>query len=89
MDFNRFRFLITEECDAKIGYIQCDRCGEAVHKDLLEIHKMEDFCTELKLNHLKCPLCHEQIDSSSNGGWKHHLISPSGCAGTAKRRARI
>lgn len=84
-----FKFIFAEECEAKIGYVQCDRCTEAVHKDLLEIHKQEDYCTEKKANHLKCPLCHEQIEGPLNGGWKNHLTNQNGCSGTAKRRARV
>ncbi|XP_055298769.1 centrosomal protein of 104 kDa isoform X2 [Sitodiplosis mosellana] len=77
---------LTEECDAKIGYVRCDRCTEAVHKNLLDIHKLEDYCVEPKPNNMKCPLCHEEVEGPSNGGWKHHLV---GCAGTARRRSRI
>lgn len=83
-------FVFAEECEAKIGYVQCDRCKEAVHKNLLDIHKLEDYCVAPKPNNMKCPLCHEEIDGPpANGGWKHHLASPNGCAGTAKRRSRI
>lgn len=77
----------VDECDAKIGYVRCGKCTEAVHKNLLEIHQMEDHCTELKPNHTKCPLCHEEIENGANGEWKHHLVY--NCAGTAKRRSRI
>lgn len=45
---------------------------------------------EPKPNTMKCPLCHEEVEGPSNGGWKHHLTkSDGGCAGTAKRRSRI
>lgn len=81
--------LFTEECEAKIGYLQCDRCTEAVHKDLMEIHNMEDYCVELRAGYSKCPLCHEEVEGPANGGWKHHLCSDDGCIGTAKRRSRI
>lgn len=58
-----------------------------MHKELLDIHQMEDYCIELKSKHVKCALCHEQIEDSVNGSWKHHLTTA--CAGTAKRRSRI
>lgn len=77
------------ECDAKIGYVICNRCTEAVHKDLLEIHKMEDYCIPLKNNAAKCPLCHEEVARPSEGGWKYHLTASDGCARAAKRRSRI
>lgn len=48
---------------------------------------MADYCMELKADHVKCPLCHEDVDGTVNGGLKHHLILD--CLGTAKRRSRI
>lgn len=79
----------SEECDAKIGYVACDRCADAVHKNLLDIHKMEDHCKP-QSGTAKCPLCHEIVEAPTNGGWKHHLmIDPNGCVGTIKRRSRI
>lgn len=38
---------LTKECDAKISYINCERCTEAVHFDLHEFHLMEDYCRGL------------------------------------------
>lgn len=85
-----FQNLISEECDAKIGYVACDRCADAVHKDLLEIHKMQDQCIKLRPGTSKCPLCHEIVEKPTNGGWKNHLmVDPNGCVGTIKRRSRI
>lgn len=84
-----FVSICTDECEAKTGYVQCDRCTEAVHKSLVEIHKLEDYCIKPTANNMKCPLCHEEVEGPSNGGWKHHLASSDGCAGTAKRRSRI
>lgn len=62
--------------------MKCVKCTEAVHKNLLEVHQMADYCMELKADHVKCPLCHGDVD-----GLKHHLILD--CPGTAKRRSRI
>lgn len=84
-----FSCVFAEECEAKIGYVRCDRCSEAVHKNLLDIHRLEDYCVTPKPKNTKCPLCHEEIDGPTNGGWKQHLASSNGCAGTAKRRSRI
>lgn len=55
----------------------------------MDIHKLEDYCVTPKAGNMKCPLCHEEVEGPSNGGWKHHLATSDGCAGTAKRRARI
>lgn len=80
---------LSGECDAKISYITCKRCTEAVHKDLYEIHSMEDHCQELKPNVARCPLCHDEIEAPLDGGWKLHLLSGSACRGNARRRAKI
>lgn len=34
----------TAECEAKDSYVVCTRCTESVHKQLYELHQMEDFC---------------------------------------------
>lgn len=86
---NNCLFTYTGECDAKISYITCKRCTEAVHKDLYEIHSMEDHCQELKANIARCPLCHGEVDGPLDGGWKMHLLSANGCRGNARRRAKI
>ncbi|KAG4074994.1 hypothetical protein HA402_014573 [Bradysia odoriphaga] len=80
---------LTGECDAKISYITCKRCTEAVHKDLYEIHSMEDHCKELKTNVARCPLCHDEVEAPLDGGWKLHLLGADGCRGNARRRAKI
>lgn len=35
---------LTDECEAKESYVVCTRCTESVHKQLYELHQMEDFC---------------------------------------------
>lgn len=80
---------MSGECEAKISYITCERCTEAVHKDLYEIHSMEDHCQKLKTGTVRCPLCHDEVDAPSNGGWKLHLLSAAGCRGNARRRSKI
>lgn len=86
---NCFICLMTEDCEAKAAYVTCDRCTEAVHKNLLDIHRMEDFCTTLTKGTAKCPLCHGEVTFPLVGGWKQHLLSPRGCPGAAKRRSKI
>ena len=91
--YNIFQLFLTpfflDECEAKISYIICDRCTEAVHKDLYEIHLMEDFCKEVQSNMARCPLCHEDVEIPLDGGWKVHLLSTGGCPGNARRRSKI
>lgn len=36
--------IFTEECEAKDNYIMCERCTESVHKQLYDLHQMEDYC---------------------------------------------
>lgn len=36
--------LYTEECEAKDSYVMCERCTESVHKQLYDLHQMEDYC---------------------------------------------
>lgn len=84
-----FCYLLSEECEAKGAYVTCDRCTEAIHKSLLEIHMMEDYCMELTKGTAKCPLCHDEVMHPLVGGWKQHLLSRNGCKGAAKRRSKI
>lgn len=50
---------------------------------------MEDYCVELKPNIARCPLCHDEVETPLDGGWKMHLLSANGCRGNARRRAKI
>ncbi|KAH8394182.1 hypothetical protein KR215_004258 [Drosophila sulfurigaster] len=77
-------FLV--ECDAKDNYVVCTRCTESVHKQLYELHQMEDFCRELKTGAARCPLCHDDVNLPLDGGWKLHLLSAGGCPGNIRKR---
>lgn len=78
-----------DECDAKLSYIRCDRCTEVVHKDLYDIHSMEDYCTDMvDPKAAKCPLCHSNVTGIDEGGWPKHLLSPGACAGNIRRRSK-
>ncbi|XP_055901824.1 centrosomal protein of 104 kDa isoform X2 [Eupeodes corollae] len=81
-------YHLTKECEAKNSYINCDRCTESVHKQLYELHQMEDYCRELKTGAARCPLCHDDVHLPLDGGWKLHLLSSSGCPGNARRRTK-
>lgn len=81
-------YHLTKECEARNSYITCDRCTESVHKQLYELHQMEDYCRELKTGAARCPLCHDDVHLPLDGGWKLHLLSSSGCPGNARRRTK-
>ncbi|KAH8405097.1 hypothetical protein KR222_001317, partial [Zaprionus bogoriensis] len=79
-------YHLTTECDAKDNYVVCTRCTESVHKQLYELHQMEDFCRELKTGAARCPLCHDDVHLPLDGGWKLHLLSAGGCPGNIRKR---
>ncbi|XP_037819990.1 centrosomal protein of 104 kDa isoform X1 [Lucilia sericata] len=81
-------YHLTKECEAKDNYIMCERCTESVHKQLYDLHQMEDYCRELKTGAARCPLCHDDVHLPLDGGWKLHLLSASGCPGNSRRRAK-
>ncbi|XP_067620255.1 centrosomal protein of 104 kDa isoform X2 [Eurosta solidaginis] len=81
-------YHLTKECDAKDSYIMCERCTESVHKQLYDLHQMEDYCRELKTGAARCPLCHDDVHLPLDGGWKLHLLSSTGCPGNTRRRAK-
>lgn len=52
----------TEECEAKDSYVMCERCTESVHKQLYDLHQMEDYCRGMVAlceieNFNKCEIC--------------------------------
>ncbi|KAH8274069.1 hypothetical protein KR044_009876 [Drosophila immigrans] len=79
-------YHLTTECDAKDNYVVCTRCTESVHKQLYELHQLEDFCRELKIGAARCPLCHDDVNLPLDGGWKLHLLSAGGCPGNIRKR---
>ncbi|XP_018794859.1 PREDICTED: centrosomal protein of 104 kDa isoform X1 [Bactrocera latifrons] len=81
-------YHLTKECEAKDSYVMCDRCTESVHKQLYDLHQMEDYCRELKTGAARCPLCHDDVHLPLDGGWKLHLLSSTGCPGNTRRRAK-
>ncbi|KAM7354491.1 centrosomal protein of 104 kDa isoform 3-T3 [Cochliomyia hominivorax] len=81
-------YHLTKECEAKDNYIMCERCTESVHKQLYDLHQMEDYCRELKTGAARCPLCHDDVHLPLDGGWKLHLLSASGCPGNSRRRSK-
>lgn len=36
--------MSVEECEAKDNYLRCERCTESVHRQLYDLHQMEDYC---------------------------------------------
>ncbi|XP_059220583.1 centrosomal protein of 104 kDa isoform X2 [Stomoxys calcitrans] len=81
-------YHLTKECETKDNYIMCERCTESVHKQLYDLHQMEDYCRELKTGAARCPLCHDDVHLPLDGGWKLHLLSASGCPGNSRRRSK-
>ncbi|XP_053957990.1 centrosomal protein of 104 kDa [Anastrepha ludens] len=81
-------YHLTKECEAKDSYVMCERCTESVHKQLYDLHQMEDYCRELKTGAARCPLCHDDVHLPLDGGWKLHLLSSTGCPGNTRRRAK-
>ncbi|XP_017849207.1 centrosomal protein of 104 kDa isoform X2 [Drosophila busckii] len=79
-------YHLTSECEAKESYVVCTRCTESVHKQLYELHQMEDYCRELKTGAARCPLCHDDVHLPLDGGWKLHLLSTVGCPGNIRKR---
>ncbi|KAH8283064.1 hypothetical protein KR054_011978 [Drosophila jambulina] len=79
-------YHLTMECDAKESYVVCTRCTESVHKQLYELHQMEDYCRELKTGAARCPLCHDDVHLPQDGGWKLHLLSAGGCPGNIRKK---
>ncbi|KRG03228.1 centrosomal protein of 104 kDa isoform X1 [Drosophila mojavensis] len=79
-------YHLINECEAKESYVVCARCTESVHKQLYELHQMEDFCRELKTGAARCPLCHDDVHLPLDGGWKLHLLSAGGCPGNIRKR---
>ncbi|KAM8714963.1 hypothetical protein ACLKA7_002071 [Drosophila subpalustris] len=79
-------YHLTTECDAKDSYVVCTRCTESVHKQLYELHQMEDFCRELETGAARCPLCHDDVNLPLDGGWKLHLLNAGGCPGNIRKR---
>ncbi|SPP82332.1 blast:Centrosomal protein of 104 kDa [Drosophila guanche] len=79
-------YHLTTECDAKESYVVCVRCTESVHKQLYELHQMEDYCRELKTGAARCPLCHDDVHLPLDGGWKLHLLSAAGCPGNIRKK---
>ncbi|XP_034667177.1 centrosomal protein of 104 kDa isoform X2 [Drosophila subobscura] len=79
-------YHLTTECDAKESYVVCARCTESVHKQLYELHQMEDYCRELKTGAARCPLCHDDVHLPLDGGWKLHLLSAAGCPGNIRKK---
>ncbi|KAG8434255.1 hypothetical protein GDO86_012578 [Hymenochirus boettgeri] len=71
--------LLTE-CDMKDSFGQCQRCSEAIQKDLLLEHVKAKGCNPAKgekvANH--CPLCHENFTPGEEA-WKSHLMGKDGC----------
>ncbi|KAH8273618.1 hypothetical protein KR018_004588 [Drosophila ironensis] len=78
--------ITSAECDAKESYVVCARCTESVHKQLYELHQMEDYCRELKTGAARCPLCHDDVHLPQDGGWKLHLLSGGGCPGNTRKK---
>ncbi|KAH8412862.1 hypothetical protein KR009_006346 [Drosophila setifemur] len=79
-------YHLTTECDAKESYVVCARCTESVHKQLYELHQMEDYCRELKTGAARCPLCHDDVHLPQDGGWKLHLLNSAGCPGNTRKK---
>ncbi|OCT72773.1 centrosomal protein of 104 kDa isoform X2 [Xenopus laevis] len=81
--------LLTE-CDQKDSFGKCQRCSEAIHKDVLLEHVKAKSCNAAKgekvANH--CPLCHENF-SPGEEAWKSHLMGKEGCRMNPRRTAAL
>ncbi|EDV32027.1 uncharacterized protein Dana_GF14244, isoform A [Drosophila ananassae] len=86
LEIAALNYHLTTECDAKDSYVVCARCTESVHKQLYELHQMEDYCRELKTGAARCPLCHDDVHLPQDGGWKLHLLSGGGCPGNSRKK---
>uniref|UniRef100_F7ELJ0 Centrosomal protein 104kDa n=1 Tax=Xenopus tropicalis TaxID=8364 RepID=F7ELJ0_XENTR len=77
--------LLTE-CDQKDSFGKCQRCSEAIPKDVLLEHVKAKSCNAAKgekvANH--CPLCHENF-SPGEEAWKSHLMGKEGCRMNPRR----
>ncbi|XP_018083433.1 centrosomal protein of 104 kDa isoform X4 [Xenopus laevis] len=77
--------LLTE-CDQKDSFGKCQRCSEAIQKDVLAEHVKAKSCNAAKgekvANH--CPLCHENFTPGEET-WKSHLMGKEGCRMNPRR----
>ncbi|KAM4703358.1 centrosomal protein of 104 kDa [Rhinophrynus dorsalis] len=77
--------LLTE-CDQKDSFGKCQRCSEAVPKDLLLEHVKAKSCNPAKGEKVanRCPLCHENFTPGEEA-WKSHLMGKDGCKMNPRR----
>ncbi|XP_053307348.1 centrosomal protein of 104 kDa [Spea bombifrons] len=77
--------LLTE-CDQKELFGKCQRCSEAVFKEVLTEHLKAKSCNPSKGDKVanRCPLCHENFMPGEEA-WKSHLMGKDGCKANPRR----
>ncbi|XP_063292640.1 centrosomal protein of 104 kDa [Pelobates fuscus] len=77
--------LLTE-CDQKDSFGKCQRCSEAISKELLVEHVKAKTCNPTKGEKVanRCPLCHENFKPGEEA-WKYHLMGKDGCKMNPRR----
>ncbi|CAH2319760.1 centrosomal of 104 kDa isoform X1 [Pelobates cultripes] len=77
--------LLTE-CDQKDSFGKCQRCSEAISKELLVEHVKAKTCNPTKGEKVanRCPLCHENFTPGEEA-WKYHLMGKDGCKMNPRR----
>ncbi|CAH2319759.1 centrosomal of 104 kDa isoform X1 [Pelobates cultripes] len=78
--------LLTE-CDQKDSFGKCQRCSEAISKELLVEHVKAKTCNHSTKGEKvanRCPLCHENFTPGEEA-WKYHLMGKDGCKMNPRR----
>uniref|UniRef100_A0A8C5Q8W8 Centrosomal protein 104 n=1 Tax=Leptobrachium leishanense TaxID=445787 RepID=A0A8C5Q8W8_9ANUR len=71
---------LLNECDAKDQFGKCQRCCEAIPKEVFLEHVKAKTCNPNKGEKAanRCPLCHENFTPGEES-WKYHLMGKDGC----------
>lgn len=82
---------LLQECESHTEFKQCPRCAEVLHSKHYAQHVHENSCTPAEPGKSRCPLCHENIDSTEES-WRTHLMStdPSyGCQNNPRLKQQL
>lgn len=79
---------MLNDCSSQTEMAECPKCHEVFGKTQLESHMKGSRCTAPPDDHVKCPLCHTNVQNNDES-WHNHLMSvSSGCTKNPRRKRR-
>ena len=64
-------------CSNKKKFKQCNKCKQAINKDIYDSHIKNNECNPVIMNMNRCPFCHHDIEKNENSFYQHLIID--GC----------